>query len=116
MKTVNKSKTTFRTDGNFAIHVTDLQKAESFYGNVLGFKLLSKSADQLAYDTGTICLYINKDKKIIPFIPALEVQDYEKAKAHLIENGCTIIKEFDGHKALYFTDPFGFTIDIIEKK
>jgi len=115
MDTVDQSKTTFRTDGNFAIHVTDLQKAESFYGNVLGFKLLSKSADQLAYDTGTICLYINKDKKIIPFIPALEVQDYEKAKSYLIQNGCKVVKEFDEHNALYFTDPFGLTIDIIEK-
>lgn len=116
MKTVNKLKTTFRTDGNFAIHVTDMQKAENFYGNVLGFKLISKTESQLAYDTGTVCLYINKDKKIISFIPALEVQDYEKAKLHLIENGCTIIKESDEHSALYFTDPFGLTIDIIEKK
>jgi len=110
------SKISFRTDGNFAIHVTDLQKAENFYTNVLGFNLISKSEGQLVYDTGTICLYINKDEKIIPFIPALEVRDYKQAKAHLIENGCVVIKEFEEHQALYFTDPFGLTIDIIEKK
>jgi len=93
-----------------------LQKAENFYSNVLGFKLISKSKNQLAYDTGSICLYINKDEKIIPFIPALEVQDYKKAKSYLIENGCKVVKEFEGLHALYFTDPFGLTIDIIEKK
>jgi hypothetical protein len=41
-----------------------------------------------------------------PIIPALEVGDYHEAKAHPIEQGCTIIKEFRGHEALYFTGPF----------
>jgi catechol 2,3-dioxygenase-like lactoylglutathione lyase family enzyme len=116
MSSDKKSKTAFRTDGNVAIHVNDLQKAENFYSNVLEFHLISKSENQLTYDTGAIRLYINKDEKLIPFIPALEVQDYKQAKEHLIANGCKIIKEFDGHNALYFTDPFGLTIDIIEKK
>jgi len=116
MSTDSKSKTTFITDGNVAIHVNDLQKAENFYGSVLGFHLISKNKDQLVYNTGVIRLYINKDEIQIPFIPALEVQDYKQAKEHLIANGCKISKEFGGHNALYFTDPFGLTIDIIEKK
>jgi hypothetical protein len=82
----------------------------------MGFNLTNNSESQMVYDTGVICLYVNKDEKIIPFIPALEMKDYKQAKAHLIKNGCRIVKEFDGNKALYFTDPFGFTIDIIEKK
>lgn len=116
MSKETKSKPTFKTDGNFAIHVTDLQKAVDFYSNVMGFKLISKSENQVAYDTGVVCLYINKDEKIMPFIPALEVQDYKEAKAHLLQNGCKVIKEFEEDHALYFTDPFGLTIDIIEKK
>jgi len=116
MNTNTKSKTTFKTDGDLAIHVTDMLKAENFYSNVLGFNLINKDQYQLVYDTGTCCLYINKDEKVTSFIPALEVQNYEEAKAHLIKNGCKIIKEFKGHNALYFTDPFGLTIDIIEKK
>jgi catechol-2,3-dioxygenase len=116
MSSDNKSEITFLTDGDVAIHVTDLLKAEEFYSNVLGFKLLSKSKDQLAYDTGVIQLYINRDEKQIPFIPALEVRDYNQAKAHLLANGCKIVKEFEGNHALYFTDPFGLTIDMIEKK
>lgn len=65
-------KVTFVIDGNFAIHVTDLGKAEDFYGNVLGFWLLKRTAKRLVYDTGKITLYVVKDEKIIPFIPALE--------------------------------------------
>jgi hypothetical protein len=98
---------TFVTDGNLAIHVTDLGKAEDFYGNVLGFRLLKR--------TGKITLYVVKDEKVIPFIPALEVSDYQKTKQYLIKNGCRIIKEWPEDKALYFEDPFGIVIDIVEK-
>lgn len=115
---MSKTKTNpkFRTDGEFAIHVPDLAKAEKFYGGVLGFKLVSRERAQLVFDTGIVRLYVNKDDRITPFIPALAVQRYDEAKAHLIENGCSILKEFEGGKALYFADPFGITIDIVEKK
>jgi catechol 2,3-dioxygenase-like lactoylglutathione lyase family enzyme len=106
----------FRTDGNFAIHVTDIQKAEEFYTHVLGFKLTGKTSDRLDYNTGSVRLFVVKDDHVISFIPALEVQDYDEAKAHLLQNGCTIIKEFDSHSAFYFTDPFGIVIDVIERR
>jgi catechol-2,3-dioxygenase len=48
----------FTTDGNFAIHVPDLEKAENFYSNVLGFKLSKKTNERLVYETGKITLYI----------------------------------------------------------
>jgi catechol 2,3-dioxygenase-like lactoylglutathione lyase family enzyme len=96
--------------------VTNLERAESFYGNVLGFRLLEKGANTLVFDTGVVRLYINKDDHVVPFIPALEVHDYDEAKTHLIQNGCEIIREFEGHKALYFRDPFGITIDMIERR
>ena len=102
-KNIQDTEIKFKTDGNFAIHVTDLDKAENFYGNVLGFKLISKDKLQLVYETGAITLYVNLDNIIIPFIPALEVKDYNEAKIQLIQNGCRIIKEHEGGKALYFT-------------
>jgi catechol 2,3-dioxygenase-like lactoylglutathione lyase family enzyme len=106
---------TFVTDGNLAIHVTNLGKAEDFYSNVLGFKLLKRTGERLVYDMGKITLYVVKDEKVLPFIPALEVSDYEKAKQYLIKNGCRIIKEWSEDRALYFEDPFGIVIDIVEK-
>jgi hypothetical protein len=56
-----------------------------------------------------------KDDRIIPFIPALEVDDYDKAKQYLVKNGCRISKEWPEERALYFEDPFGVVIDIVEK-
>lgn len=105
----------FVADGNFAIHVTDLKKAEKFYSSVLGFKLLKETKAQLVYKTGKITLYVNKDDKVIPFVPALQVEDYNKAKQHLTKNRCTVTKEWPKSKALYFEDPFGITIDIIQE-
>ena len=105
----------FATSSNLAIHVTDLEKAENFYGCILGFKLLKRTSERLVYDTGDITLYIVKDDKNIPFIPALEVDDYNKAKQYLMKSGCRITKEWSGERALYFEDPFGIIIDIVEK-
>jgi len=50
----------------------------------------------------------------MPFIPALGVRDYETAKQFLKSSGCEIIREWPGSKALYFRDPLGQVIDIIE--
>jgi len=104
----------FATDGDFAIHVTDLEKAEDFYSNVLGF-ISKRTGKRLVYDTGKITLYVGKDEKVIPFIPALDVGNYEKAKQYLVKDGCRIIKEWPEDRALYFEDPFGIVINIVEK-
>ena len=113
-KVLNR-KVVFTADGNFAIHVTDLKKAENFYTDVLGFRLLKKAEGRLVYNTGKITLYVVKDDTIIPFIPALQVESYKSAKEHLTKNGCKIVREWPGDKALYFEDPFGIMIDIVEK-
>lgn len=110
-----ESKIRFKTDGNFAIQVTDLVKAEKFYSDFLGFRLLNKTANRLDYHTCIVTLFIVKDDELIPFIPALEVENYHDAKKHLRENGCNILKEF-GDTAFYFTDPFNFVIDVIERR
>ncbi len=106
--------TRFRSDGNVAIHVPDLGKAEAFYGGVLGFRLVNRSAEHLEYDTGALHLWVNRDDAVQGFIPALAVPDYAAAKAHLEAAGCAIVREWPGGKALYFRDPFGLVVDIVE--
>jgi catechol 2,3-dioxygenase-like lactoylglutathione lyase family enzyme len=102
----------FRSNNCIAIHLKDLKKAESFYGGVLGFKLLSKSNEQLEYDTGHFLLYINKGSKTQPPIPSFTVKNFTDAKRLLKKNGCKITVE--GKSSLYFKDPFGIVYDIIE--
>lgn len=108
-------KVAFRTDGDVAIHVPDLDRALAFYGGVLGFRLVDRTADQLQYDTGAIRLWVNRDAAAVqPFIPALAVPDFREAKRHLQEAGCEIVREFPGGKGMYFRDPFGLVLDVIE--
>jgi len=107
----------FRTDGNVAIHVPNLERAEAFYAGVLGFRLLSRAPDKLVLDTGALRLYVNLDPATVrPFIPALEVPDYEAAKRCLLPAGCRIVHEWPGGKALYFEDPFGIVLDVVERR
>jgi catechol 2,3-dioxygenase-like lactoylglutathione lyase family enzyme len=106
----------FISNGLFAIHVNDLAKARDFYCDKLGFRLLSESDEQLVLETGRFRLYVNHDDQVLPFVPALEVEDYEAAKEFLKSLGCEIVREWPKSKALYFRDPLGQLIDIKETK
>ena len=104
----------FISNGLFAIHVTDLAAARAFYRDKLGFRLISESDEQLVFETGRFRLYVNQDDHVLPFVPALDVEDYEAAKEFLKSSGCEIIREWPKSKALYFRDPLGQIIDIKE--
>ncbi len=107
------STMTFRSNNDVAIHVPDLGKAEAFYGGVLGFTLASKTDTMLEFDTGTFRLWVNEDTETRSFVPSLDVADIEAAKRRLEAAGCTILRS--GSTDLYFEDPFGFIVDVIQK-
>jgi catechol 2,3-dioxygenase-like lactoylglutathione lyase family enzyme len=96
-----------------AIHVTDIEKAAAFYGEVLGFKLVSRTADQLEYDSGTFLLYVNLSACRSAPIPSLSVSDIASARQTLTDAGCEIVEDRGG--SLYFRDPFGAVFDVIEE-
>jgi catechol-2,3-dioxygenase len=101
----------FTSNGNFAIHVTDLDQARTFYQKTLGFTLVGDSNEKLVFETGSIPCNVNKDDKEMAFIPALEVSDYEAAKQFLRTSGCEIIREWPNSMALYLRDPLGQIIE-----
>jgi catechol 2,3-dioxygenase-like lactoylglutathione lyase family enzyme len=106
----------FRSNCEVAIHVPDLDRAETFYRDVLGFTLLNKSADQLEFDTGVLRLYVNRDEQaVFSYIPSLDVPDYKAARAHLEATGCATVKVNTESDLVYFRDPFGLVFDIIER-
>jgi catechol 2,3-dioxygenase-like lactoylglutathione lyase family enzyme len=102
----------FRSNNSVTVHLPDLRKAEAFYSGVLGFRLLSKSASQLEYDTGRFLLFVNKGAKVRPPIPSFTVINAAAAKAHLESSGCEVIEDREG--GLYFKDPFGMVYDVVE--
>ena len=69
---------------------------------------------QLVFETGRFRLYVNRDDQVLPFVPALDVEDYEAAREFLKSSGCEIVRDWPKSKALYFRDPLGQIIDIKE--
>ena len=104
----------YETDTNLAIHVTDLAQAKSFYTTVLGFKLLEENDDRLVFSTGSLTLFVVKDEIIMPFIPALGVNNLDEARRHLESNDGKIVREFEKMRSFYFADPFGIVWDVNE--
>jgi catechol 2,3-dioxygenase-like lactoylglutathione lyase family enzyme len=109
-----KSSVTFRSNNDVALHVPDLARAESFYVNVLGFRLISRSDTQLHVDMGSFHLWINRDNTLRPFIPSFDVSDYKSAERQLLAAGCKYVKPAPDSPCGYFQDPFGFMFDVIE--
>jgi len=106
----------FRTNRDIAIEVESLADAEAFYGGTLGFSVRARSADQLHLDAGSFTLWVNRvasrdDRR--PCIPSLDVPSAVKARAALEDAGCRVVR--DGTHGFYIEDPFGFTIDVIER-
>jgi catechol 2,3-dioxygenase-like lactoylglutathione lyase family enzyme len=104
----------FKSNAEVAIHVPDLDVARAFYEGVLGFRMVSRTADYLELDSGALRLYVNRDEKDIrSFIPSLDVPNLTAAKEHLANARCeTVALESGG---MYFKDPFGLVFDIIQR-
>ncbi len=113
----SETKVTFRSNCEVAIQVPDLGRAEEFYAGVLGFRLVTKNAEYLEFDTGALRLYVNQDADVVrSFIPSLDVSDYAAARAHLEAAGCKPVTAGSGSATTYFQDPFGLVFDIIERR
>jgi catechol 2,3-dioxygenase-like lactoylglutathione lyase family enzyme len=110
---INSGPQDFRTNPDIVIHVDNLEQAESFYGQVLGFRLVSKSGEHLEYDSGALRLYINCNQMPSTFIPSLDVADMGSARMYLEQAGCTLIPLPEGR--IYVRDPFGFLLNLVER-
>ncbi|HZI41604.1 MAG TPA: SRPBCC domain-containing protein [Gemmatimonadaceae bacterium] len=107
----------FRANHDIAIEVESLVDAEAFYGGTLGFSIRSRTAEQLEIDARGLTLWVNRvvsrDARR-SFIPSFDVPDASKARAALEDAGCRVVRA--GESGFYFEDPFGFTIDIVERR
>jgi catechol 2,3-dioxygenase-like lactoylglutathione lyase family enzyme len=103
----------FGSSGGVAVHVSSLEKAEHFYGAVLGFRLVARTARQLEFDTGGLRLFVNLDSRPLPsYVPSFDVIDREAAREYLEGAGCKTV-HISSHPGLYYMrDPFGMLFDI----
>jgi catechol 2,3-dioxygenase-like lactoylglutathione lyase family enzyme len=117
MSTGSSGPLLFRSSREVAIHVPDLDRAEAFYGGVLGFLLVAKTDSLLQFDTGELMLYVNKDMESSGgFIPSLGVADAAAARRIVEAAGCEIVREYPDSLGFYFRDPFGLVLDVIQLK
>jgi hypothetical protein len=107
----------FRSNNEVAVHVADLGKAGHFYGEVLGFRLISRSERQLEFDTGKLRLYVNLDSRPLPsYVPSLDVADREEAREYLEAAGCKPVAVSSQPGLYYMRDPFGMLFDLVERR
>ena len=106
----------FQSSRDVAIHVPDLTRAEAFYCGVLGLELRRRSPDQLVIETGTFTLWVNRDdERRSGFIPSFDVPNREAARLALEAAGAKPLSGTEHAHGFYVADPFGFTIDVIER-
>ncbi|MEP6492505.1 MAG: VOC family protein [bacterium] len=110
------TQVSFRANREVALHVPDLAPAKEFYCNVLGFRLVSETADTLEIDAGELRLYVlHNAVGLMTYVPSLDVPDYEAARRHLETAGCATVSAGAHSTDVYFRDPFGFVFDIVER-
>lgn len=102
----------FRSNTDVTVFVPDLKKAEQFYEDVLGFRLVSKSGDHLEYDSGALRLYIHSGDPSPLLVPTLEVSDFAGAALYLENAGCTLLPQPGG--GLFIRDSLGFLFELTE--
>lgn len=115
------------------LYISDLDKAEAFYGRVLGFPLISKvNGRHIFFRCGTSVLLCflpevtQAETTLPPHFAAgkqhiafeVEQADYEKTKEQLLQENIRITHQQEWTTQLesfYFEDPFGHVLEIVPR-
>jgi catechol 2,3-dioxygenase-like lactoylglutathione lyase family enzyme len=108
-----------------AVLVSDLEKSEHFYGNVLGLSKVDRTLKYPGawYQIGNFQIHLIVDSSLQPKLQnpekwgrnphvALAVTDLDAAKTQLLEYGYEIQTSASGRAALFTQDPDGNIIEL----
>jgi catechol 2,3-dioxygenase-like lactoylglutathione lyase family enzyme len=108
-----------------AVLVSDLEKAEQFYSNVLGLSKVDRVLKYPGawYQVGDFQIHLIVDSSIQPTLQnpekwgrnphvALSVADLDAAKTQLLTHGCEMQTSASGRAALFTQDPDGNIIEL----
>ena len=108
-----------------ALLVSDLEKAEHFYGQILKLPKVERSLNFPGtwYQVGNFQIHLIVSSEIIPDLVnseklgrnrhlAFSVVDIDAAKSHLLANNCPIKMSASGRAALFTQDPDGNIIEL----
>jgi|HubBroStandDraft_1064217.scaffolds.fasta_scaffold04522_15 predicted enzyme related to lactoylglutathione lyase len=103
--------TPFRSTRDVIVRTGALAQAVEFYTSVLGFRISSRAANIVGFETGSFCLYVESGKEHSPVFDLL-VPDVPAAKSRLLAAGCVLIEEDPALPRCYIRDPYGFTFNV----
>jgi catechol 2,3-dioxygenase-like lactoylglutathione lyase family enzyme len=97
-----------RTQGQFA-------EAVDFYTNMLGFQNRSDDPELADLDAAPINLFVLEDDEFRGPVMELFVDNLEKAREILKDNGCKVLRWRGKGQDCYIQDPFGVIFNIWEE-
>jgi catechol 2,3-dioxygenase-like lactoylglutathione lyase family enzyme len=115
-----------------AIYVDDLDAAESFYGSILGLRVIGKEAGRHVFfqvgDSNVLLAFVPDTTLKGEMLPAhgakgpghfalgIDRQSWDAWRQHLKAHGVAIEKEVEwpeGGKSIYFRDPAGNSVELV---
>jgi predicted enzyme related to lactoylglutathione lyase len=102
---------TLRTGPDVVLRTDAWDKAQHFYGSVLGLAMSHKGDALVGYETGAFRLYIEKGSAHGPVFEIL-VPEVEPAKRVLLLAGCSVVEEDASVPRCYLRDPFGLVFNL----
>lgn len=105
----------FRMSPNIAVRTQNqFSEAVNFYTNVLGFQNRSNDPELGDLDANPINLFVLEDEEFRGPVLELFVDDLEKAREILENNGCKVLRWRGKGQDCYIQDPFGVIFNIWE--
>ena len=106
---VNKSN-------HLGVFVNNLEKAEKYYSSLFGFKCISKQSAKVIMKNGNQYFYLIKENREKGSVIEYEVNDINKAKIELQNNGCKILKWDGKGKDCFVKDKYGMIFNIWQRE
>jgi catechol 2,3-dioxygenase-like lactoylglutathione lyase family enzyme len=103
--------TSIRSSRDIILRTDRWVEAVSFYETVLGFAVIYRSESLVGFETGTLCLYVEKGAPHEPVLDFL-TPDVKALRDRLLAAGCALVEESTSAPRCYLRDPFGLTFNL----
>jgi len=102
----------FQMTNNIAVGVKDVEKAVEFYENIIGMKKVKTLENEMKLSISGTNFYIEENDENNTFFE-FAVEDFESTKNSLLDNNCTITKEFSD-TSIMIADPYGIKFHLFQ--